>query len=72
MSAFDVDEKDGLPQVLGSPSEKGCWATDIIHSYSTITSCVEPKFSEEPIIRVLTAYFKYERDRTNFELTMAV
>jgi hypothetical protein len=69
MSALDID---GLPQVLGSPSEKGCWASDIIHSYSTITSYVEPKFAEKPIISVFMAYFKYERDKTRFALTMAV
>ena len=61
-----------LSSVMGSLSEKGCPPTDIILSYSTITSYVEPKFAEEPTLGVSMAHFMYERDKTRFELMMAI
>jgi len=61
-----------LPSVLGSPSEKGCPLTDIIHIYSTITLYVEPKFAEEPILGASRANSTYERYKPRFELTMTI
>jgi len=48
---FFLDEfPQSAKQCYASRVRKGCWATEIIHSYSTITSYAEPKFAEEQIL----------------------